>query len=88
MSEPQAKVFYDFEFCFINGQMPCFTVEEGRDKVAMDQERIRLEIHHFPTMVEEVIVLRSALAYMRTTQRTVQPPVQTQDAGSVRLVGA
>lgn len=86
--KPESIVRYEFEFGFLNGQTQFFTTQEGRDRMAIDAERVRLELHHEPDAVEEVIVHRSALAYMRTTKRTVQPDMELNpDTGTLRLVG-
>lgn len=72
MSEP--VVIYDFEFGFLAGGAPLFiTAHQGRDHIAADEARVKIELHPDEDTVEEVIVSRASLAYMRTTQRTVQP---------------
>jgi hypothetical protein len=74
------KVFFDFEFQFKSGEALHVTAEEGRDLIAADAERVRLELRLSEDCVEEIIVHRAELAYMRTTKRTVQPetPVDTR----------
>lgn len=75
---------YECEFGFLNGHTQFFTVIEGRDIYAADTDRIRLELHHEDS-VEEVIVHRASLAYMRTTKRVVQPEPQVTEG--LKLVG-
>jgi len=70
------KVQFDFEFHFASGAAAFFTAEEGRDKIAADEVRVRLELHPDPATTEEVIVSRAALAYMRTTRREIEPETQ------------
>lgn len=79
-------MYYDFEFCFTNGAVQCLTAVDGRDTIAADDQRVRLELHQDADTVEEVIISRSQLAYMRTTKRTVHPPATIDSAGLV-LVG-
>ena len=68
-------VYYDFEFGFTHGGMVSLTAQDGRDRIAADEARFQLEIHHSETEVEELIVHRDprSLAYYRCTKRTVLP---------------
>jgi hypothetical protein len=68
-----AKVFFDFEFQFKSGESLHVTAEVGRDEIAADAERVRLELRLSDDCVEEIIIHRSELAYMRTMKRTVTP---------------
>ncbi len=77
MAEPITT--YDIEFGFLNGSTQFVTVQEGRDRIAVDDVRVRAELHPDPDTVEEVIVHRSALAYMRSTKRTMQPTPTFED---------
>lgn len=72
------RVYYDFEFLFLNGQRECYTAEEGRDRIAADDARVRLELHHTEDAIEEIIVHRSALALMRTVKRIIHPDTRTE----------
>lgn len=85
MIEP--KVLFDLEFQFKSGDTLCLSAEEGRDRIAADEARVRIEIHQSDDVVEEIIVTRSELAYMRTIRRAVKPETRVEDAGTLRLVG-
>ena len=80
MPDATVTVQFEFEFGFLNGSTQYFTAQDGRDRIAADDARVRLEIHHDEATVEEIIVTRSALAYMRTTKRTVtvEPTLEDQ----------
>lgn len=69
--------FIDFEFAFTNGQLLTVTAQLGRDTIDGTPDHVRLFLHPSPGVHEEVLVTRSALSYMRTTQRTVAPERQT-----------
>lgn len=90
MSDPTAPlVLFDFEFCFrTSGVKEYFSAQDGRDKIAIDDARMRLELHPDPQTIDEIIIQRAELAYMRTTKRTVAPEATIEDAGRLRLVGA
>lgn len=84
MTEP--TIVYDFEFGFIQGPPQFFTAVEGRDTIeTADEHRVRLELHPDADTIEEVIVTRASLAYMRTTTRTV--PVEPEITEGLKLVG-
>lgn len=87
-SDPRPRVVFDFEFQFAHVAPLYASAEEGRDTIAADEARIRLELHPEPGVTEELIVQRSELAYMRTTKREIAPSVTVEDAGSIRLVGS
>jgi len=74
------KTVFEFEFGLTNGTVLYETAEGGRDVIAADAERVRLEIHEGDGSVREVIVNRApeALAYLRTTKREV--PVEEERA--------
>ena len=78
-------VTYDFEFGFLNGTKEFYTAIEGRDRMGIDEQRVRLELHPDEATVDEIIITRSALAYLRTTKRTVMPPTQLER--DLHLVG-
>lgn len=80
-------VVFDFEFHFQSGSSLFTTAQEGRDRISADDARVRLELRHESGDVEEVIVHRSTLAYMRTTKRTleVEPPKDAE--ALLKLVG-
>lgn len=86
MSEP-TTVHFDFEFGFLSGETQFFSAVEGRDKIAADDARVRLELHPDDATVEEVIVHRSALSYMRTTKRTVTAEPTFDQKVELTLVG-
>lgn len=67
----------DLEFSFTNGQSLTVTAELGRDTIDGNNTHVRLFLHPAEGVHEEVLVTRSALAYMRTTQRTLKPQSQT-----------
>lgn len=67
-------IVLDVEFCFTNGDIRSYEVIEARgDRMGQGDAVVVLEIHPNDTTIEEVIVNRSALAYMRTVKRTVEP---------------
>lgn len=88
MSETPPTVVFDLEFLFIGGQSLYVTATEGRDSIRADDARVRLELHPDPLTVEELIIHRPQLAYMRTVKRTAAPEVTIEDAGRIKLVGA
>lgn len=85
---PEPTILYDFEFGFLNGTTQFFTVQEGRDTKAADADRIRLVMHPDEATLEEVIITRSALAYMKTTMRKVQPETMIDETGTQQFVGS
>ena len=75
-------VTYDFEFGFLNSTTQFYSAVDGRDRFGLDEQRVKLELHPDDATVDEIIITRSALAYLRTTKRTVTPPTQLeQDLG-------
>jgi hypothetical protein len=85
VTEP--KVLFDLEFCFKSGETLYISVEEGRDSIAADEARVKIMLRQSDDAVEEIIVSRSELSYMRTLKRIVRPEARTEDAGALRLVG-
>jgi hypothetical protein len=79
-------VWMDIEFRFASGDSLCVSVQEGRDLVAADAERIRVVIRDGDG-VDETIISRPLLNYFRTTKRVVKPEATIEEAGSVKLVG-
>jgi hypothetical protein len=65
------RIEHDLEFCFGDTQVHV-TIVEGRDRIAADDQRIRVEQHPTDDLVEELIIDRSKLLYMRTTKRTLK----------------
>jgi hypothetical protein len=79
------KVLFDFEFAFMSGQTLYVTAEDGRDRIAIDDLRVLIQVKTTPEQLEETIVHRGALAYMRMTKREVaQEPELTE---GLKLVG-
>jgi hypothetical protein len=67
------KVLYDLEFYFTDGDEHFVTVEEGRDRMAADDERVKIELHPTDDEVIEDIIHRQHLNRMRTTKKIIKP---------------
>jgi hypothetical protein len=76
MSEP--KVLLDLEFHFASGEPLIVSIEEGRDVIAKDDARFRIQVNHSEAEIEEHIINLPTVQRMKTVKRTVQPekPVQ------------
>ncbi len=70
MTEP--KVLLDIEFYFYGGHVLQTTMEEGRDTIAEDDARYRIELHPSETETVEHIIDRSRVERMTTTRRIVE----------------
>ncbi len=69
---PTPTIVYDFEFAFMHGGPSLFiTAEDGRDRITIDDLRVLIQVKPDDGSVEETIVHRGALAFMRTTRREV-----------------
>lgn len=57
----------------MNGGPSLFlTAEEGRDRITIDEVRVLIQVKPDDGSIEETIVHRNALSYMRTTKREVE----------------
>lgn len=74
MSDP--IVMYDFEWGFQSGDKQFITAIEGRDRIARDDVRMRVEAHTSEHVTEEIIVHLGTLEYERTTKRTLVDEAQ------------
>jgi hypothetical protein len=79
-------VWMDIEFRFASGDSLCVSVQEGRDLVAADAERVRVVVREGDDM-EEIIISRPMLNYFRSVKRVEKPEATTDEAGSIKLVG-
>ena len=73
-------VVLDCEYGFLNGTSEHYTVDTRRDDIVMDDERVKITLKPDVNTVDEILITRSALAYMRTTQRTIVPDLDELDA--------
>ena len=80
---PPPLILFDFDILLVNGQRQTYAAQQGRDPIAMDEHRIRLELHESPTTTTEVIIERSAIAILSVT-RTEAP----QDATVLQALEA
>ena len=79
------RVTYDFEVGYLNGTTQFLTAEEGRDSIAVDDQRLKVVLRPDEQTFEEYLVNRSALAYLHTIKR-VHPEPSTAES-NIRLVG-
>jgi hypothetical protein len=71
MSEP--KVLLDLEFHFASGEPLIVSLEEGRDIIAKDDARFRIQVNHSEAEIEEHIIDLPKVQRMKTVKRIVQP---------------
>lgn len=86
---PEPFVQYEFQFGFLNGHGEFFTARADLDTWGQEPgtQTFRMRLHH-DDATEDVTINLSALAYMRTTTRTVTPEAALDaDTGTLRLVG-
>tara|TARA_R110000737_G_scaffold89969_1_gene122394 strand:+ start:297 stop:560 length:264 start_codon:yes stop_codon:yes gene_type:complete len=81
-------VIYDFDFRFRNGHELQFSAEQGRDVIAADDHRVKVQLRQSPECSEEIIVYLEDTSYHRIIQRTVEDESTTEDAGTIKVTGA
>jgi hypothetical protein len=82
-----AKVLYAFEFGFTNGTPVYVQAEEGRDRIVSTMDSLELTVRPAPETVEETVIYRKDLAYLRKVTTTIEDeaPVDAQLKADLKL---
>jgi hypothetical protein len=78
MSQP--AIHLDLTIVLRNGLELFEQVQVGRDEIALSDDRIRIERHPSPHEIEELLVTRADVVYIRTVRREIPPEVAHVDA--------
>lgn len=85
----QPVEYVDYEVGLTTGAVLYATLELGRDLAEDDPltPTIRLLTRHSADHLEELLITRQTIAYVKRIQRTVQPETRLED-GHTKLIGA
>lgn len=71
MPLPGPVILFDFDILLKSGHRELISAQQGRDPIAMDEHRIRLELHESPLVTTEIILDRSDIAILKVTRTEV-----------------